>query len=114
MSVAAPSNSGANPGRRATDKAPASPSSSTAYRLRHWFLRGAVWSRRMRLPDILAIILSGAAVISGAATYLALTRWDAAGPSPRAVLILLNLDLFLLLGLAVLVVRRLVRLWTAH
>ena len=51
MSVAAPSNSGANPGRRATDKAPASPSFSMAYRLRHWFLRGAVWSRRMRLPD---------------------------------------------------------------
>ncbi len=126
MSVAAPSSMTSsvadNPGRRATDKAatpiPAEPNaiqtSAPNHPVRHFFKRGAVWGRRMHLPDILAIILSGAAVISGAATYLALTRWDAAGPNPKAVLVLLNLDLLLLLGLAVLVVRRLVRLWTAH
>jgi len=92
----------------------AAPLSAYGHSYRNWAMRLAVWARRVRVPDFLAVILSGAAVIFGAATYLALTKLDAAGPSPRSVLVLLNVDLLLLLGLVVLVARRLVRLWAAH
>jgi two-component system nitrogen regulation sensor histidine kinase NtrY len=99
--------------RRATDRAPGR-SADLGQAIRRWALRAAVWGRRVRFANILAFVLAGAALVCGIATYLALTGWDPAGPSPRAVLVLLNLDLLLLLGLAVLVVRRLVRLWAAH
>ena len=82
--------------------------------LRNWVLRFAVWARRVRLADILALALAIAAITCGVATYLSMTQMDTVGPSPRAVLVLLYADLTLLLGLVVLVARRLVQLWIAH
>ncbi len=100
--------------RRATDQEPEPRGASLGQSIRHWSLRSAVWGRRVRFADIMAVVLSVAAAICGIATYAALAGWDQAGPNPRSVLALLYLDLFLLLGLAVLVARRLVRLWSAH
>ncbi|MGB1876139.1 MAG: ATP-binding protein [Rhodospirillaceae bacterium] len=58
------------------------------------------------------MILSLAAVVSGVATYAALSNWGGEGPSANTVLILLNIDLFLLLALGVLVSHHVARLWT--
>jgi len=57
------------------------------------------------------IVLAAAALASGIATYLALTRAPPVGPRPGAVMILLNLDLVLLLALVALVARRVVQVW---
>ncbi len=81
--------------------------------MRNWAMRFGVWGRRVRFADVLALVLSGAAILCGVATYLALTKLEAA-PSHKSVLVLLNIDLLLLLGLAVLVTRRLVRIWAAR
>ncbi|MBT4738785.1 MAG: PAS domain-containing sensor histidine kinase [Rhodospirillaceae bacterium] len=62
--------------------------------------------------NALAMILSLAAVASGVATYAALSSWGGEGPSATTVLILLNIDLFLLLALGVLVSHHVARLWT--
>src|SRR5262249_1608505 len=81
--------------------------------VRNWALRLGVGGRRGAFAEILASVLSGAAVLCGIGTYLALTKLDAT-PSHKSVLVFLNIDLLLLLGLAVLVARRLVRIWAAR
>ncbi|TAL03317.1 MAG: PAS domain-containing sensor histidine kinase [Rhodospirillaceae bacterium] len=112
MSSAASNNTpGVTPPGAAHDVAPFR---AFGHSLRNWTLRLGVWARRVHLANYLALALSGGAIICGIATYLSLTKLDAAGPSPRSVLVLLNVDLLLLLGLVVLVARRLVRLWAAH
>jgi two-component system nitrogen regulation sensor histidine kinase NtrY len=68
------------------------------------------WSRRVGLSRKLAIALAVAAVASGIATYVALTREDLQ-PEPGTVLLLLNVDLILLLLLGAVVARRLVEVW---
>lgn len=80
--------------------------------LRRLSLRFFVWARRAKLVNALAMILSLAAVASGVATYAALSSWGGEGPSATTVLILLNIDLFLLLALGVLVSHHVARLWT--
>ncbi len=80
--------------------------------LRRLSLRFVIWARRIKLMNALAMILSLAAVISGIATYAALSSWGEAGPDANTVLILLNIDLFLLLALGVVVTRRVARLWS--
>jgi two-component system nitrogen regulation sensor histidine kinase NtrY len=66
------------------------------------------WAGRIGLRRKIAIVLAAAALVSGIATYLALTGAPPFGPRPVVVLSLLNLDLVLLLALAALVVKRLV------
>jgi two-component system nitrogen regulation sensor histidine kinase NtrY len=77
---------------------------SLARRIRMWAGGIGLWRK-------MAVGLAAAALASGIATYLALTGAPPFGPGPRAVLILLNLDLVLLLALAALVAKRLVEVW---
>lgn len=69
------------------------------------------WARRHGLERKLSIILLVAAVLSGMATFAAMTgRLPGAG-DPRSILLLLVLDLVFLVFLGVLIIRRLVQLW---
>ena len=72
------------------------------------------WAGRIGLRRKTAIALAAAALLSGIATYLALTGAPPFGPRPVVVLSLLNLDLVLLLALAALVVKRLVEVWASR
>jgi two-component system nitrogen regulation sensor histidine kinase NtrY len=72
------------------------------------------WAGRIGLRRKIAIVLAAAALVSGIATYLALTGAPPFGPRPVVVLSLLNLDLVLLLALAALVVKRLVEVWASR
>jgi two-component system nitrogen regulation sensor histidine kinase NtrY len=58
------------------------------------------------------IALAVAALLSGVATYAAMTGAPPFGPGPQTVLFLLNVNLILLLLLGAVVAFRLVRLWT--
>ena len=69
------------------------------------------WSRTVGLPRKLAIAVAAAAVVSGIATYGAMSGAAPFGTDPTNVLILLNIDLVLLLILGAIVSVRLVRLW---
>lgn len=80
--------------------------------LRRLTLRFFVWARRMRMVNALVMILSLAAIVSGVATFAALSSWGESGPSANTVLILLNIDLFLLLALGVLITRHVAKLWS--
>jgi two-component system nitrogen regulation sensor histidine kinase NtrY len=73
--------------------------------------RVRAWAGGVGLGRKMAVALAAAALGSGIATYLALTGAPPFGPGPRAVLILLNLDLVLLLTLACWVAKRLVEVW---
>ena len=86
---------------------------------RPWFmrrvaLRFAVWARRVRLIDRLSIIVAIAALVSGAATYAALTGVGFADSSSTLIIVLLNLDILLLLVLTIFIGRRLLRWWAAR
>jgi len=72
------------------------------------------WAGRIGLRRKTAITLAVAALLSGIATYLALTGSPPFGPRPVVVLSLLNLDLVLLLALAALVTKRLVEVWAGR
>ncbi len=67
---------------------------------------GSSWGNR------LALFLIIAAVISGTATYAALTELPPFGSSPGTVIWLLNLDLVILLVLGILIARRIAKLWS--
>src|SRR5260221_3635970 len=77
---------------------------SLARRIRTWAGGTGLWRK-------IAIALAAAALLSGIATYRALTGASPFGPGAGSVLILLNLDLVLLLALAALVAKRLVAVW---
>ncbi len=77
---------------------------SLARRVRTWTGGIGVWRK-------IGIALAAAALASGIATYLALTGAPPIGPRPILVLALLQLDLVLLLALAALVAKRLVKVW---
>ena len=64
--------------------------------------------------DTLAILLTGAALASGAATFISMLGWGSKGPNATSTLVLLNIDLLVVLGLTALVATRLFRLWRAH
>jgi len=70
------------------------------------------WSGRVGLSRKLAIALTAAAIVSGIATYAALTGSPPLGPEPSTLLILLNVDLVLLLLLGLVVARRIAQVWT--
>lgn len=67
---------------------------------------------RQRLNSGLALLLIVAAVVCGIATYAALTEAPPFGKDPTTILWLLNIDLVILLVLAVMVARPIVRLWS--
>ena len=73
--------------------------------------RSMEWAQRVGLARYAAIALTVAAIASGIATYATLTGSPPYGPDPNTVFILLNVDLVLLLLLATLIARRIVRLW---
>ncbi|MCK5296588.1 MAG: PAS domain-containing sensor histidine kinase, partial [Alphaproteobacteria bacterium] len=60
----------------------------------------------------LAIMLAVVALISGVATYIALTGAGSSVLSHNTVVVLLNIDLFLLLLLFIVVARRIVSMWS--
>jgi two-component system nitrogen regulation sensor histidine kinase NtrY len=69
------------------------------------------WARRVGLENKLAVLLSVAAIASGIATYVALTRNPPFGADADTVSALLGLNLVLLLLLGVIIARRIVALW---
>jgi two-component system nitrogen regulation sensor histidine kinase NtrY len=88
----------------------ANPKQMTArYRLAESF---SYWARRMRLGLILTVTLVVAALAAGIGTYAVLSDITALGSEPDTVLVLLNVDLALLLILAIFVVRRIVSIWS--
>ncbi len=80
--------------------------------------RGAERVRNRLVPgraaEVLAVLLTAAAVIAGIGTFVALWGWGDKGPNATATQVLLIIDLLIVLGLATLVGVRLVRLWHAH
>jgi two-component system nitrogen regulation sensor histidine kinase NtrY len=70
------------------------------------------WAQRVHLGLILTVALVVAAVAAGISTYAVLTDITPLGSEPDTVLVLLNLDLALLLILAIFVVRRIVSIWS--
>jgi two-component system nitrogen regulation sensor histidine kinase NtrY len=73
--------------------------------------RIGAWGARTGLERKLALTLVLASLLSGLATYGAITGYIDSPPDPRTILLLLLLDLILLLLLVVVVARRLVVLW---
>lgn len=69
------------------------------------------WAERVRLGKKVAAVLTVAAVLSGLATYAALTESPPLGQDPRTVSLLLNLNLIILLLLGTVIVRRIAGLW---
>ncbi len=69
---------------------------------------GKSWSTR------LSFVLIAAAIISGFATYAALTGTPPLGNDPNTVIWLLNLDLVILLLLVSLIARRIVSIWSGR
>ncbi len=69
------------------------------------------WSDRIGLRRKLAVLLAAAAVLSGLATYAALTESQFTA-DPNTVQLLLVLDLALMLMLGAVVASRIVRLWS--
>jgi two-component system nitrogen regulation sensor histidine kinase NtrY len=78
------------------------------------YLRGRIWARQVRLDRKLAFGTAIAAVVFGAATVLVWTGASEFGPAPTTVFALLLIDTLLLVALAVVVVRQLVRVWVAR
>ena len=69
------------------------------------------WGRAVRLERKLAVTLLVGALLSGVATYLAMTGAFGITPKPDTILLLLLLNLIVLLLLGTVVARRLVLLW---
>lgn len=78
------------------------------------FLRLTTWMHRVKLERKLAIVLLVAAVTSGVTTFAAMTGNLPGRVEPWVILSLINLDMVLLLGLAGLIIRRLVILYMAR
>ena len=88
----------------------ASPARQSVWRRLNTSLAG--WAQRVGLGRILGIALAVAAIAAGIGTYAVLTDITALGSDPDTVLVLLNLDLALLLLLAIFIVRRIVSIWS--
>ena len=80
---------------------------------RPFYVRLKLWARRVGLSAKLAIGLTLAAIIAGAATYSAFSNSDVT-TNIKLVRTLLLVDLVLLLSLAALIARRLAALWAAR
>src|SRR5882672_5963558 len=62
--------------------------------------------------SLIALVVGGAAVVSGVLTYLTITGLAPYNPTPATMVVLIVVDLSLVLALAGLIVWRLTRLWT--
>jgi two-component system nitrogen regulation sensor histidine kinase NtrY len=91
--------------------------------IQHWldrqegvnWRRAVRWASRVSLGNKLAFGLAGAALLSGIATYLAMTESATLHlKQTQAAFWLLNLDLVILLLLGVIVARRIVALWVGR
>ena len=80
----------------------------------HWLGGLGLLYRKLRLGRIFGVALPVLAVLSGTATYLALTDAGPLGANQRNLNLLLYTDLVLLLLLAFVVIRRIVRLGLAR
>lgn len=69
------------------------------------------WAERVGLARKLAVLLAAAALLSGIATYAAISGPTTFGADPHVVVILLNVDLVLLLVLTALIARHIVAVW---
>ncbi len=76
--------------------------------------RFVAWARRVNLERNLAIAFLIGGTASGSVTLMAMTGNFPIAADPWSLLLLLNLDLVLLLGLGALIARRLVILWAAR
>ena len=72
------------------------------------------WARRRRLGRNLAVALAIASLAAALVTYAALSGSIPFFSDPRALLLLLNVDLVLFLALGAIVARRVVRIWIAR
>ncbi|NVK17978.1 MAG: PAS domain-containing sensor histidine kinase [Methylocystaceae bacterium] len=72
------------------------------------------WVRRNRLSRRLALVLVIATILSGIATFVAMTSSGPQGANPTLVLNLIYLDAVLLLLLGTLIIRRIVKLRNQH
>ena len=75
------------------------------------FRRFAAWAGRVNLERKPTIVLLVATVGSGTVTLAAMTGHLPLAVDPLSILLLLNLDLVLLLGLSAVIARRLVIIW---
>ena len=69
------------------------------------------WAGRVNLERKLAVIFVVGSVASGVATFAGMTDHLPWGADPTTMLMLLNVDLVFLLGIGVLIARRLVTIW---
>jgi two-component system nitrogen regulation sensor histidine kinase NtrY len=83
-------------------------------RLRRAWARFLNWAERLRLERKLAFLLLAASIAAGTATFLAVTDNLPLALEPGQMVLLLNLDLILLLGLGLVIARRLVVLFLAR
>ena len=67
----------------------------------------------LRLERALAILLLGLATISGVATYVLLTS-ESLNATPQDIVTLISVDLVLLLLISVMVIRKIVSIWSAR
>ncbi|WP_097278975.1 sensor histidine kinase NtrY-like [Caenispirillum bisanense] len=94
-----------------TPPSPSPTQGSSSVSLKRTFLRLGLWARHVDLGRKLAILLTLAAIASGAATYVVMTDQGGTATESSSLFLLLQLDLVLLLALTVVVVRRIVALW---
>ncbi len=71
-------------------------------------------AKKLRLKSVFAIALPCFVVLAGVATYWALTGAPPVGDNPERLRLLLYLDCVLLLVLAIVVVRRIAKIWLAR
>ncbi len=76
-----------------------------------WLHRVLKWVRHYGIGRKAAVVLTICALLSVLATYDAVNGLPPIGGDPQSVVILLNIDLFLVLALGGLVVSRIIQLW---
>ena len=79
-----------------------------------WLARAIAWLRHAGPIEAIAVLLTAAGIVSGVATFISLASLRPVDPNATTTLVLVNIDLLIVMGLAALVARRLVRLWRAH
>lgn len=111
-----PAAAGTTPVKPAADPAAAHSvaAESTPEAALGWSRRFVLWAHRNNLERKVALFLLFSAILSGTATFAAMTDNLPVTLDPLSVLLLLNLDLVLLLGLSALIARRLVIIWVAR
>ena len=103
----------------------ATDATTSGYGFWHGFV-DALWGPRSRLSGFrrrfnarswstkLSFLLIAASIVSGFATYAALTDTPPFGDNPKTVVWLLNIDLIILLTLVILIGRRIITIWSGR